>query len=70
MRARSAPVSVLTAGGGCRGAGGRRRVRALANERESVELLAPDATHGNGFRLFERVSQAVRLPPVASGCDR
>jgi hypothetical protein len=28
------------------------------------------ATYGNGFGLFLRVSTALHLPPVATGCDR
>jgi len=28
------------------------------------------ATHGNGFRLFEPLSRAFHLPPIATGCDR
>jgi hypothetical protein len=30
----------------------------------------PVAAHGNGFRLFERLSAVVHLRPVATGCAR
>src|SRR5207247_11400807 len=32
-------------------------------------LRQPVATHGNGFRLFEPLSRAFHLRPIATGCN-